>query len=299
MCSQPPKEQPDDHLLADAVELVRLLPQTTEGIGFTGGEPTLLGDGFFTLLRLCRNLLPSADVLILSNGRRFADPAFATAYAAVDNPRMMVGIPLYGPEPSTHDHVVQARNGFDETVRGILNLATLRQRIEVRVVLQRQTARVLVETAEFIARNLPFVDQVALMGLEIMGFARANLDQVWIDPIDYQEALAEATWLLHEAKLRVMIYNHQLCVLDASLWPFAVRSISDWKNEFHPECETCAVRPDCGGFFSSARHRRSRAIAAVQPASVGGTRASGRTDGVRSTNQPPRSAPRAAALPSR
>ena len=52
--------------------------------------------------------------------------------------------------------------------------------------IHKQTAPHLVEIAEFIARNLPFVDQVALMGLEMIGFARANMDDVWIDPIDYR-----------------------------------------------------------------------------------------------------------------
>ena len=33
-----------------------------------------------------------------------------------------------------------------------------------------------------------------------------------------------------------MIYNHQLCLIDRRVWPFAVKSISDWKNEYHPEC---------------------------------------------------------------
>ena len=38
----------------------------------------------------------------------------------------------------------------------------------------------------------PFVEQVALMGLEITGLARRNFDDLWIDPIDYQPQLAEA-----------------------------------------------------------------------------------------------------------
>ena len=32
-----------------------------------------------------------------------------------------------------------------------------------------------VEIAEFISCNLPFVEQAALIGLEMMGFARANI----------------------------------------------------------------------------------------------------------------------------
>ncbi len=263
MCSQPPKQTLDDHLLDQAFELVRLLPATTGGIGFTGGEPTLYGNRLVQLLRLCRNLLPHAGVHILSNGRRFNDPEFAAAYASVDNPRMMVGIPIYGPEPALHDYVVQAPGAFEETVRGILNLGQLGQRIELRVVIHKQTAPHLPEIADFIARNLTFVEQVALMGLEMIGFARANINDVWIDPTDYQDELAEATRLLARRRIKTMIYNHQLCLLNRELWPFAVRSISDWKNEYHPECLNCSVRERCGGFFFSAKYRVSEHIRAI------------------------------------
>jgi His-Xaa-Ser system radical SAM maturase HxsC len=244
-------------------ELVRLLPRTTTDINFTGGEPTLYGADFLKLLTLCRNLLPFAAVHILSNGRRFNSWDFAEAYAAVDNRNMMVGIPLYGSEPSLHDYVVQARGAFDDTVRGILNLAHLRQRIELRVVLHKQTASHLPAIADFIARNLPFVEQVALMGLEMTGFARANVAELWIDPANYQGELVEAVRRLDRRRVKVMVYNHQLCVLDRELWPFAVRSISDWKNEYHPECMNCGVVDRCGGFFHSAKYRFSDHIKAI------------------------------------
>ncbi len=263
MCSQPPKRANDDRLLDDAFELVRLLPRGTTDIGFTGGEPTLYGARLLELLRLCRNLIPDAAVHVLSNGRRFSSPDFALGWAAVDNPNMMVGIPLYGAEPSLHDYVVQAAGAFNETVRGILNLAQLEQRIEIRVVLHRQTAPHLPEIAEFIARNLPFVEQVALMGLEMIGFARANLDDVWIDPLDYRDELVEAVSLLSRRRIKTMIYNHQLCLIDRRLWPFAVKSISDWKNEYIDDCLACSVSDRCGGFFSSSSYRRSDNIRAV------------------------------------
>src|SRR4051794_23761665 len=192
MCSQPPKRGNDDWLLDDAFELIRLLPRTTPGIAFTGGEPTLYGDGLIRLLRLCKNLLPFAGVHVLSNGRRFDDVDFTRAWASIANPNLMVGIPLYGAEPALHDYVVQANGAFDDTVRGILNLGQHRQRIELRVVVHKQTAPHLVEIADFIARNLPFVEQVALMGLEMIGFARANMADVWIDPVDYKAELQEA-----------------------------------------------------------------------------------------------------------
>lgn len=264
MCSQPPKEREDDWLLDNAQELIRLLPPSTPGLGFTGGEPTIYGERLIELLRLCRNLLPEAGVHVLSNGRRFADFKFAKEWASVRNPRMMVGIPLYGAEPTLHDYVVQAEGAFDETVRGIVNLGEVRQRIEIRVVIHKQTAPALPEIAEYIARNLPFVEQVALMGLEMIGFARANMDEVWIDPLDYRAELAEAVSLLARRRIKTMIYNHQLCLIDRELWPFAVRSISDWKNEYHPECAKCSVSDRCGGFFFSAKYRHSSHITAIE-----------------------------------
>jgi His-Xaa-Ser system radical SAM maturase HxsC len=263
MCSQPPKTALDDHLLSQAFELIRLLPRQTPEIGFTGGEPTLYGQDLIELLRLTRNLHPESEVHLLSNGTSFADHDFAAAWASVDNPNMMVGIPLYGAEPARHDYVVQSEGAFNRTVAGIMNLARLGQRIEIRVVLHKQTAPALPEIAEFIARNLPFVDQVALMGLEMIGLARANIPALWIDPTEYAEELSEAVLILDRSRIHTMIYNHQLCLIPRSLWPFTVRSISDWKNEYHPECETCGVRDQCGGFFFSAKYKVSENIKAL------------------------------------
>jgi hypothetical protein len=53
----------------------------------------------------------------------------------------------------------------------------------------------------------PFVEPVGLMGLETIGFARANMEEFWIDPIDYQAELREAVSLLARLGVRTMIYN--------------------------------------------------------------------------------------------
>jgi His-Xaa-Ser system radical SAM maturase HxsC len=263
MCSQPPRERDDDWLLQRAFEVVRLLPPETTDVLFTGGEPTFYGHRLLDLLAETLGRLPAAQVHLLSNGRRFADGSYASAYAAVAEPRLMVGIPVYGAEEDLHDYVVQARGAFRETIRGILNLAERDQAVELRVVVHRLTAPKLVEIAEFIARNLPFVDQVALMGLEIMGLARANLGEIWIDPWDYRSELAEAAELLEAAHIRTYIFNHQLCLVDERVRHLAVSSISDWKNDYLPECDECDLRAQCGGFFTSAKYRRSAHIKPV------------------------------------
>jgi hypothetical protein len=65
---------------------------------------------------------------------------------------------------------------------------------------------------------------------------------------------------LDRAGIVVSIYNHQLCTLNAPLWPFARKSVSDWKNAYFDECAACGQRDVCGGFFASSAMRRSRGI---------------------------------------
>ena len=60
-----------------------------------------------------------------------------------------------------------------------------------------------------------------------------------------------------------MVYNHQLCLIDRDVWPYAVKSISDWKNEYHPACLQCSAIHQCGGFFFSAKYRVSEHIAPI------------------------------------
>src|SRR5262249_25038699 len=156
------------------------------------------------------------------NGRTSQDLAVARAFAKIRHPDLMLGIPLYSDVPAIHDYVVQADGAYDETIRRILNLKQCGVRVEIRVVIHRETYERLPHLARFITRNLQFVDHVALMGLELMGFARSNLEALWIDPVDYQMQLVESTLTLARAGIRTSIYNHQLCLLDRELWPFSV-----------------------------------------------------------------------------
>jgi His-Xaa-Ser system radical SAM maturase HxsC len=249
-----------------------LMDPATREIGLTGGEPGLLGDRLVDLVRMLKQFLPRTAVHILSNGRRFGEAAFAQALAVVDHPDMMIGIPIYSDLPEEHDYIVQGAGAFDESVRGILNLKRAGIRVEVRFVIHAETYSRLPEFAAFVARNLLFVDHVALMGLELMGFARANLESLWIDPLDYQGELAKAVNTLHGAGLRTSIYNHQLCVLPPSLHQFARQSISDWKNCYFDECDGCAKKEACGGFFVSSVLKRSRGILAISPINRDGLR---------------------------
>lgn len=263
MCSQPPRDIDDGWILDEIAAALPLIDPTTGSLGFTGGEPLLEWRRFLPLLSATRTLLPDTQIHVLTNGRGFASPEVTSAWAAIEHPRLCAGIPIYSAVDHVHDYVVQARDAFDETVLGILRLKDKGQRVEIRVVLHRITAPRLIETCSWIARNLPFVDHVALMGVENTGFALANQDLLWIDPLDYRRDLTESVSILSATGMNVSVYNLPLCLLDQEIWPVAVQSISDWKNAYLPVCETCAMRNRCAGFFSTGRMRESRGIAPI------------------------------------
>jgi His-Xaa-Ser system radical SAM maturase HxsC len=264
MCSQPPRLVNDRDRIPEHLRLIELMDPETGQLGITGGEPTIFGDDFLRIVGACRDRLPKTSLHVLTNGRSFYYREFARRLGRIRHPDLVLGIPLYSSVDSHHDYVVQARGAFEETVIGIHHLAEFDVSVEIRVVLHAQTYRTLPVLAEFIARNFPFACHVALMGLEMFGFTRPNVDTLWIDPFDYKTQLEDATEILALAGLTVSIYNLQLCALDESLWPFAVKSISDWKNIYFPECDECEVRNGCGGMFQSAAWKHSAHIRPIK-----------------------------------
>lgn len=256
MCSQPPKDVDDTDRIAEHLRLVDLIDPSTSELGITGGEPTLLKDDLIQLLRHCKVRLPSTALHVLSNGRLFRYGSFARAVANVSHPDLTFGIPIYSDLDYLHDYVVQCKGAFDDTVVGLQNLGRYHVNVEIRVVVHRLTCERLPEIAAFIYRNLPFAVHVALMGLEPMGFAAANIRDLWIDPWAYRERLEAAVRFLDDRGMAVSIYNHQLCAVPSAVRGFCRRSISDWKNAYLPACAPCSARSECGGFFASSIQRR-------------------------------------------
>jgi len=271
MCSQPPRDVQDGHHVEAYLQAIPLMDLMTPSLGITGGEPTLLGDGLIEVVRSCAVHLPFTSLHLLSNGRLFNYMSLSQSLAAAEHPDLMVGIPLYSDLAARHDFVVQAKGAFDQTIRGVMNLKRCNVPVEIRVVLHAQTVGRLPELARFISRNLPNVDHVVLMGLENMGYVKMNLQALWIDPVEYQSALREAVETLAGSGMNVSIYNHPLCVLDRELWPFAKQSISDWKNEYLPQCGQCSVKSKCSGFFASYKLRYSDHIRPMASDDVRGT----------------------------
>ncbi|WP_312309124.1 His-Xaa-Ser system radical SAM maturase HxsC [Stenotrophomonas indicatrix] len=248
MCSQPPRDVQDDWRVRHLLDLIDLIDPEEPSLAISGGEPTLLGDGLVDVVAKCAQVLPNTHLHILSNGR-LRETGLHAKFAGL-HPNLSWGIPLYGDRYALHDYVVQSEGAFAQTLRGLYALEAAQQRVEIRVVLVKPTVERLAQLARYIWRNLPFVEHVALMGIEPIGFAKAHQRELWADPADYGDVLSEAVGLLAEGGIPVSLYNLPLCALDRSLWPYAVQSISPWKNDYLPACDGCAVRQRCGGFFS-------------------------------------------------
>jgi len=263
MCSQPPRDLDDAYRVDDLLRAIPMIDGARE-ICLSGGEPTLLGDRFFVLVNALKAYLPNTSVHVLSNGRLFKSLDLAYRLAGCRHPDLMVGVPLYSDISSIHDFVVQADGAYDETIQGILNLKRCSVRVELRVVIHKHTYERLPQLARFISRNLQFVDQVALMGLEATGFAKTNFDDLWVEPVDYSSQLMEAVTEFNRSAVRVKVYNHQLCTLHPSVRPFAVQSISDWKREYLDVCSQCDVRGQCGGLFGTSGDRHSAFIEPIR-----------------------------------
>ena len=260
MCSQPPADDDIPSLIDEHLRLIDLIPAPPVSLGISGGEPTLLGDGLVKILGAIKRRFPDVALTMLTNGRNFADPVLAQKIAEAAPVDFVSAIPLYADTPSIHDWIVQAEGAFAETMAGLYNAARYRLRVEIRVVLHKQTIPRLVPLMDFIYRNLPFVSHVALMGLENMGYVKKNWDELWIDPLDYADELTEAVRRMHYRGMHVSIYNLPLCIVPTSVRSFARQSISDYKNLYLEECDGCALRSECAGLFASSKERHSRGI---------------------------------------
>ena len=249
MCPQPPIESETDKTPFN-LKLISLMDKNTRELGITGGEPTLIGDELFDIIRQIQKYQPRAAISLLTNGVKFADKSYAMKLALCKHHDLQIDIPIFSDIADEHNRIVGAKS-FYKTVQGLYNLALFNQRIGLRIVVHKQTYKRLPQLADYIYHNFPFVSQVAFMQMETTGNASKNIDELWIDPYNYNEELKQAVLLLDNRGIRTFIFNAQLCVLTPEMWEFAIASISDWKDEYLPECDGCKLRERCGGLFAS------------------------------------------------
>lgn len=178
-------------------EYRRLLQESRsrgDSVVFTGGEPTLRKD-LADLLEFARDL--GYQIQLQSNGRRFADGAFADRLSGIG--RIVYVIALHGPEAAVHDAVTQRVGSYDETVRGIRNLVERRQTISGKIVISRLNFAVLPDTVRRLS-DLG-VRAVSIAFPHALGRARKMWDEV---VPRYREVLPHLRAALDEVRARGM-----------------------------------------------------------------------------------------------
>lgn len=250
ICPQP-IDYNEGNLTELNLKIISLMDKSTTELAFNGGEPTFIGNDFFRLILACKDFLPDTSLLLLTNGRRFNDFDYTHRYSSLCHPNITVSTPLYGDNDIEHDFIVGSRGAFDETIMGILNLASFGHPIEIRIVIHKYTYNNLLRISEYIYRNMTFVKHIAFMGMETTWRAKKNLESLWIEPREVIHPLEAAVHHLGQRDMNVSIYNIPRCLLPKQLWSFARQSISDWKNSFDSKCLTCSIKNQCSGMFDS------------------------------------------------
>lgn len=233
--------------------IIELIPSDTPHITITGGEPTLLKWDFIEILSRCKEKFTQTHFLMLSNGRTLSNDAYREAFVESLPNYFRLAVPIYGCDYLNHDVITRAEGSFEQTMYALGHLQKQLE-LEIRIVIMRNNYRNLPQMAKFFVENLPYTYTVSFMGMELLGNAAVNREELWIDYETTIPYVAEAIKMLLSSGIDARIYNYPLCKVPANLWPITVKSITDYKIRYKDECSFCSQRDLCGGFFFSTLH---------------------------------------------
>ncbi|MCK4258825.1 MAG: His-Xaa-Ser system radical SAM maturase HxsC [Halanaerobiales bacterium] len=231
--------------------LIDLIPDDCLSLCITGGEPTLLKDELFPIIKKCKDKFVNTEFLFLTNGRMFSNLKYTYEFVQSRPEQLVLGIAIHGHQPELHDYCTGVKNSFIQTFNGIKNLYRMNEKIELRIVVNKLNYKYLLNIAQMIVKYYPNIHRVSFMGLEMLGNAAVNRDEIWISFKNAGKAIKQPLLFLLKHGIHTQIYNFPLCFLEENLWQFAVQSISDYKVKYLKDCLKCDVKDHCGGFFGS------------------------------------------------
>lgn len=238
--------------MADISNLLKLchqIPGDAAHLTITGGEPFLLKDDLFILLEYLKNQKGNIEYLLLSNGRALGDYNYFTRFKATVPSNLLLGIPLHGYDATSHDGITRSPGSFKQTCQGLKYLASTCIKVELRIVVSRLNIDFIDAITDLVIRELAHVHVVTFIGLEMLGNARLNFEEVWVDYRSSFGALTGAIDNLIASGIDVVIYNYPLCCVEEKYWSICHRSISPEKVRHLDECQSCAKKDYCGGMF--------------------------------------------------
>jgi His-Xaa-Ser repeat-associated downstream radical SAM protein len=252
MCPEPAAVRDNGAVsIEKIIKTIHLVDSLPKYLCITGGEPTILKEKLFDILDSCSERLPYTNFMLLTNARMFSYMSYTLEFNEHRPQYLTMGIPLYGSTPGIHDRITNTSGSFVQTVAGIKNLIRTGNSIELRVVVSKLNCDGLQLLSDFIICNFPNVARVSIMALEMLGNAIINKDDTWIGFDDLKEPVKQMAIKLIQNGIETYLFNFPLCFVDETLWSITLKSISDYKIRYFDECEKCAVKEKCGGFFNS------------------------------------------------
>jgi His-Xaa-Ser system radical SAM maturase HxsC len=252
MCPSPEfvRKHSDNADIDNLILIAKHIPEDAAHLTLTGGEPFMVGDRIFDFFEFLKCKFERTDFLVLTNARIFAVDKYAKRLRETIPNSLIVGIPLHGSNAEIHDAITQTKNSFEQTMIGIKRLLALKIRIELRIVVNKLNVTDLENIALLIAEEIPSIEYVSIMAMEMTGNAYVNREIVWIP---YKESFAEvgnAVDVLLENGIDVKLYNFPLCTVKHKYWTLCERSISPNKIRYAKICDECKVKNVCGGIFA-------------------------------------------------
>lgn len=231
---------------------VAYLPDHTEHLVITGGEPTLKKLTFFELMKAIRYRFPRINCLLLSNGRSFSIDNICQKALDSFPKKTLVAIPLHASYPELHDRITQASGSFKQTITGIKKLLSHGVAVEIRIITFAYNHDDIINIARLIENELHSVSIVNFMAIEMCGNSAINSRDIWIDYNSAFSACEAAIDLLVSSGIDVGIYNFPLCSVPHKHFGLYRKSISTYKVRYGEICSECKRKSLCGGVFSSS-----------------------------------------------
>lgn len=255
MCpmSEDSRKTPEEGYLEYILEKIDILPDDVAHICMTGGEPTMIREDFFLVVDKLRSKFQKTDFQLLTNGRSLSDWDFCKRVVDSLPRNTTIGVPLHAGTPRLYDKIAQVDNSYYQALNGIKNLLRLNQIVEVRVVVSKLNVDDMDNLAHVVIKEIPTVERVTFMGLEVMGNCLKNFDTVWMDYHDSFKMIENAIETLCDSGINTYIYNYPLCCVTPKYWLLSKQSITTHKIRYFDECDNCRLKAACGGFFISTK----------------------------------------------
>ncbi|OGR52853.1 MAG: hypothetical protein A2049_07035 [Elusimicrobia bacterium GWA2_62_23] len=231
-------------------EAYRKNARTAGAWNLTGGEPTLNPD-FLKAMAYFRRRLPGEQLVLLSNGRRFANKAFTAAFGAAARPPFRLAVSLHGPSAAVHDAVTGVKGSFLQTVSGLKNVFALKDgpAVELRVILHKLNFRALAATLRFIRKTFRGrAYRLVVMHYESEGRGAANRRRLEVG-LSATAAEVNSSARALAAFEEAALYHFPLCLLKPALRRLAAVSLPPEDRVYPAACRRCGARGGCVGLM--------------------------------------------------